>query len=719
MKQLSKALLCLSLFSISCATSDDMNTNSTETAPIAEKIPFEMNEHGNTRTDNYFWMRLSDEQKEAATADEQTQKVLDYLNAENAYLESMMAPQKALREELFQEIVARIEQDDESVPYTQRGYSYYYRYTKGEDYPIYFRKKLASNVDEVMLDVPLLAQNFDYYSVGGMSISPNNERMVYGVDTVSRRQYTLFIKDLITGNELADVIENTTGQAVWANDNQTIFYTRKDPVTLRSYRIYRHTLGTPSSQDVLVFEEKDETFSCSVEKSKSNEFIFIESSQTLSTEIRYISASDIHGEWKVIEPRARNHEYSVSHFGDHFYIVSNDQAENFKLMRTPVSKTGRSNWEEVISHRSDTFLEGIEIFKDFLVLEERRNGLTQLRVKKWTNDVDYYIEFDDPAYMAYVGANPEYDTKVVRFGYTSLTTPNTVYDFNMTNQSKEIKKQTKVLDPSFEPSNYESMRLYATARDGVKVPISLVYKKGVKLDGKNPLLLYGYGSYGANMDPYFSSVRLSLLDRGFVFAIAHIRGGQEMGRNWYEDGKLLKKMNTFNDFIDCAEFLIGEGYTNPKQLYAQGGSAGGLLVGAVMNMRPDLWNGVLAGVPFVDVLSTMWDESIPLTTGEFDEWGNPKDKVYYDYMRQYSPYDNIGAKDYPNVLITTGYWDSQVQYWEPAKWIAKLRDMKTDNNLLLMYCDMSVGHGGASGRFERFKEVALEYAFLLRLEGIK
>jgi oligopeptidase B len=717
MKTIGKLFVGASLFFLSCSNSDTMNT--TPLPPVAERIPFEISEHGYKRIDNYFWMRLSDEQKEAKHSDEQTQRVLDYLDAENVYLDAMMAPQRELRDKLFNEIVSRIEQDDESVPVTKNGYSYYYRYASGEDYPIYFRKSVATGKEEVLLNVPKLAEKYDYYSVGAMEVSPNNELMAYSVDVVSRRQYTLHIKNLVTGEILSDVIENITGEAVWANDNKTVFYTRKDPVTLRSFQVFKHTIGTSPAQDELVYEEKDETFSCSVGKSKSDEFIFIESSQTLSTETRYISANDINGTWKVIEPRKRNHEYSVSHFGDHFYILSNHNAENFKLMRTPVNAIGMANWQEVIGHRADTFLDGIEIFKDFYVLEERRNGLTQLRVKGWNSAEDYYIEFNDPAYMAYIGANPEFDTKTFRFGYTSLTTPNTVYDYDLTAKTKEIKKQTKVLDPNFSPSNYESKRLFATARDGVKVPISLVYKKGVELNGKNPVLLYGYGSYGANMDPYFSSVRLSLLDRGFVFAIAHIRGGQEMGRQWYEDGKLLKKMNTFTDFIDCAEFLIDEGYTNPKQLYAQGGSAGGLLMGAVINMRPDLWNGVLAGVPFVDVLSTMWDESIPLTTGEFDEWGNPKDKVYYDYMKQYSPYDNVVAQNYPNMLITTGFWDSQVQYWEPAKWIAKLRELKTDDNLLMMYCDMSVGHGGASGRFERFKEVALEYAFLLRLEGIK
>lgn len=710
-----------SFFVIAACTNNkdaEMIEQDTIQPPMAEKVPFEMTEHGNKRVDDYFWMRLSDAQKEAKTPDEQTQKVLDYLNAENAYLESKMAPHKALREKLFEEIVGRIEQKDESVPVTKNGFSYYSTFEEGDDYARYYRKNVADNQVQLLLDGPEMGKNVSYFSIGGQTVSPDNNLMVYGVDTVSRRQYVLSFKDLNTGKILSDKIINTTGYAIWANDNKTVFYTRQDEVTLRSYRIYKHIIGTPAESDELVYEEKDETFSCYVSKSKSDEYIFIESSQTLSSEVRFLSANDVNGKWKIVQPRERNHEYSVSHFGDDFYIITNDKARNFRLMKTPVNKTEKTNWKEIIAHRSETFLEGIEIFKDFFVLEERTKGLTNLRIKSWTSEDEHYIEFNDPAYMAYTSSNPEYNTDVLRFGYTSLTTPNSVFDYNMKTREKQLLKQTKVLDDNFSPDNYVSERHYATARDGVQVPISLVYKKGMKLNGDNPVLLYGYGSYGNNIDPYFSSVRLSLLDRGFVFAIAHIRGGQELGREWYEDGKLLKKKNTFYDFIDCGEYLIEKGFTKPAHLYAQGGSAGGLLMGAVMNMRPDLWNGVIAGVPFVDVISTMLDETIPLTTGEFDEWGNPKDKEYYEYMLSYSPYDNIEKKEYPNTLITTGYWDSQVQYWEPAKWIAKLRANKTDDNLLLMYCNMDVGHGGASGRFERFKEVALEYAFLLSLEGI-
>lgn len=696
-------------------------SNKKNTEPIAEKVPHEITIHNDTRVDNYFWMRLTDEQKEAKEKDAQTQKVLDYLNAENDYLAHKMKHTSDFREALFDEIVGRIEQEDESVPYTKNGYSYYTKYKEGDDYPIHYRRPIKSREaeEQILLNGPEMAKDYSYFSIGGQSVSPDNKLMVYGVDTVSRRQYTLYVKDLTSEELLTDVIPNTTGGAIWANDNQTIFYTRKDPVTLRSHKIYKHKIGTNPKDDELVFEEKDETFSCYVYKSKSEDYILIESEQTLSSETRFIDANKPDDEWKVILPREQDHLYSVAHFENDFYILSNANAQNFRLVKTPVDAYQKENWKEVIAHRSDVFIEGLEIFKNYLVIEERIKGLTNIRIIPWSGKKEHYIEFNDPTYMAYTSINPEFDTDILRYGYTSLTTPNSTFDYNMKTKEQKLLKQTKVLDPDFSPENYVSERLYATARDGVKVPISIVYKKGFEKTSKNPLLLYGYGSYGNSIDPYFSSVRLSLLDRGFAFAIAHIRGGQELGRAWYEDGKLLKKKNTFYDFIDCAEFLVDNDYTAPEHLYAQGGSAGGLLVGAVMNMRPDLFNGMLAGVPFVDVVSTMLDESIPLTTGEFDEWGNPKNKEYYDYMLSYSPYDNIRKVDYPNLLITTGYWDSQVQYWEPAKWIAKLREYRTNDNLLLMHCNMDVGHGGASGRFERYKEVALEYAFLLSLEGIE
>lgn len=718
MKKILVSSLALLMFSCTESNTEEMS-NKKISEPNAEKTPHTLTYHNDTRVDDYFWMRLTDVQKEAEEADAQTQKVVNYLNAENDYLSKKLAHTEDFQKSLFEEIVGRIEQKDISVPVTKNGYSYYYKFNEGADYPIHYRKSTTneSAEEEVLLDGPEMAKEHAYFSFGSRTVSPNNNLLVYGLDTVSRRQYTLYIKDLSTGENLTDVIPNTTGSAVWANDNQTIFYTRKDPVTLRSYRIFKHKLGENPENDELVYEEKDETFNCYIYKSKSNDYLFIGSSQTLSSEVQFLDANTPDGEFTTILPRARNHEYQVAHFENDFYILTNKDAKNFRLVKTPINKTSIKNWKEVIPHRPEVFLEEIEIFKNFLVIEEREKGLTNIRVISWDGSNDHHISFDDPTYMAYLGENPSFNTDILRFGYTSLTTPNSVYDYNMKKKERELLKQTKVLDTNFSPENYVSERLYATTRDGVKVPISIVYKKGLKKDGKNPTLLYGYGSYGNSIDPYFSSVRLSLLDRGFAFAIAHIRGGQEMGREWYESGKLLKKKNTFTDFIDCASFLIDENYTSPEHLYAQGGSAGGLLVGAVMNMRPDLFNGILAAVPFVDVVSTMLDESIPLTTGEFDEWGNPKDETYYQYMKSYSPYDNVDSLAYPNLLITTGYWDSQVQYWEPAKWIAKLREMRTNDNYLLMHCNMDVGHGGASGRFERLKEIALEYTFLLNLEN--
>lgn len=687
--------------------------------PQAKKIEKKLTTHGDTRVDNYFWMRLSDEQKEAETPDAQTQDVLDYLNAENEYLKQVMKPTEKLQETLYEEIVGRIKQDDQSVPVKVNGYLYYSRFEKGQDYPLTCRKKGDENeVEEVLLNMPEMAKGQSYFAVGGQSVSENNELLAYSVDLVSRRQYTIHFKNLVTGEMYEDEIKNTTGGITWANDNKTIFYTKQDSVTLRSYQIYKHVLGTPVEQDELVYEETDETFGCSVYKTKSRQFIMIACYQTLSTEYRFLDADNPHGEWTVVQPREHDLEYSVDHYGDHFYITTNLDAKNFRLMKTPLDKTEKSNWTEVIAHRDDVYLEDIDIFKNYLVVTERKNGLIELRVMQWTDMSEHYIEFNDPAYTAYTFSNPEFDTDILRFGYTSLTTPQTTYDYDMTSKEKELLKQQEVLGGTFSPENYTSERIMVTARDGINVPVSLVYKKGFERNGNSPILLYAYGSYGYSMDPSFSSIRLSLLDRGFAFAIAHIRGGQEMGRDWYEDGKLLKKKNTFYDFIDCGKYLIENNYTSSEHLYAQGGSAGGLLMGAIANMEPELWNGVIAQVPFVDVVSTMLDESIPLTTGEFDEWGNPKDKTYYDYMKSYSPYDNIEAKDYPNLLITTGYWDSQVQYWEPAKWIAKLRELKTNDKQLMMHCNMDVGHGGASGRFKRYKEVAMVYAFMLRLEGI-
>jgi oligopeptidase B len=708
--------LIIIIFAFYSCNNDKMEK---KTTPIAKKIEEKITTHGDTRIDDYFWMRLSDSQKKAETPDAQTQDVLDYLNAENDYLKTSMKHTEPMQKVLFDEITSRIKQDDSSVPYKKNGYIYYSRFEEGQDYAYDCRKKDEEGAsEEIMLNGPEMGKDQSYFALGGRRVSPNNNLIVYGVDLVSRREYTLYFKDLNSEEILTDKIDKTTGSAVWANDNKTVFYTQKDPQTLRAFQIYKHVLGTDQSKDELVFEEKDETFSCYIQKSKSDKYLIITSSQTLSTEQRFLDAETPNGEWRIVQPREENHEYSINHFGDDFYIKTNLDAKNFKIVKTPISKTTKENWTEVIANRKDVFIEGIELFNNHFVVRERENGLPQIRVIKWEDKSEHYIEFNDPAYTAYISYNPEFNTDVLRFGYTSLTTPYTVYEYNMNSKAKTQLKQDEVVDPNFSPENYLSERMFATVRDGVKVPISLVYKKGTKRDANTPLLLYSYGSYGSSSNPSFSSQRLSLLDRGFVFAIAHIRGGQEMGKNWYEDGKLLKKKNTFYDFIDCGKYLIDNNYTSQKHLYALGGSAGGLLMGAIINMEPKLWNGVIAAVPFVDVVSTMLDETIPLTTFEFDEWGNPKEKESYDYMKSYSPYDNVEKKEYPNLLITTGYWDSQVQYWEPAKWIAKLRANKTDNNQLLMHCNMGVGHGGASGRFERYKEVALEYAFFLNLEGV-
>lgn len=721
MRNINYSILSVCLLATACQAPQKIDSKEMKgpKAPIAEKQAHELDKHGDVRVDDYYWMKLSDDQKEADTPDEQTQKTLDYLNAENAYQKEVMGHTTDFQKNLFDEMVARVDQTDQSVPVKVNGYWYYSRFEEGEDYPFHCRKKGELEADEeIMLNGPEMGKDKSYFAIGGRSISEDNTMLVYGEDLVSRREYTLYFKNLETGEMLDDKIERTTGGATWANDNKTLFYTVKDPQTLRSYRIYKHVLGTSQSEDEMIFEEKDDTFGTFVYKTKSRKYLIIGSYQTLATEYRYLSADNPNGDWKIFEPRQRDHEYSIAQYGDDFYIVTNWEAKNFRLMKTPVEKTGRSNWTEVIAHRPEVLLEGIEIFKDYLVVEERENALTHIRVKPWDGSTEHYLEFQDPAYTAGVGANPEFDTQIMRFGYTSLTTPSSVYDYDLKTKERTLKKQQKVLGGTFSPDDYASERVFAKSDDGAMVPMSIVYKKGFKKDGTQPLLLYGYGSYGNSIDPYFSSVRLSLLDRGFAFAIAHIRGGQEMGRAWYEDGKLMKKKNTFTDFIDCGEWLVENNYTSTDHLYAMGGSAGGLLMGAIINMKPDMWNGIVAAVPFVDVVTTMLDEDIPLTTGEYDEWGNPNDKAAYEYIKSYSPYDNIEAICYPNLLITTGYWDSQVQYWEPAKWIAKLRDLRSCDNQLLMHCNMDAGHGGASGRFEKYKEIALEYAFLLDLEDV-
>jgi len=560
-----------------------------------------------------------------------------------------------------------------------------------------------------------MAEGHDYFQIGGLSVSPDNNMMAFGVDTVSRRLYTIYFKNLETGEIPEQVLNNTSGSCAWANDNQTVFYTQKDTQTLRSSKIFRHNILTPATDDQEVFHESDDTYSCYVYKTKSDRYIMIGSHSTLSSEFRFLDADKPVADFNIIQPRERTLEYEVSHHDDHFYILTNLDARNFRLMKAPVTAPGKENWTEVIAHRENTFLQDIELFEDYLVVNEREKGLNHLRIMPWNGKDEHYIDFQEDAYVANISVNRESESQKLRYGYSSMTTPYSIIDYNMETREKELMKEQEVLG-DFDKENYETKRITATARDGVEVPITMVHRKGVKPNGKNPLLLYGYGSYGNTIDPYFSSPRLSLLDRGFVFAIAHIRGGQIYGREWYEEGKMMKKKNTFTDFIDCARYLVDEEYTNSDHLYAMGGSAGGLLMGAVVNMEPQLFNGVVAAVPFVDVVTTMLDESIPLTTGEYDEWGNPNTKEHYDYILSYSPYDNVKAQPYPNMLVTTGLHDSQVQYWEPAKWVAKLRDMKTDDNLLLLHTNMEAGHSGASGRFRRYRETALDYAFLLKLE---
>jgi oligopeptidase B len=684
--------------------------------PVAEKIPHELFDN---RIDNYYWMRLSDEQKNAATPDEQTAKVLDYLNKENEYTRAVLKHTEDLQKTIYDEIVGRIKKNDESVPYLDNGYYYYTRFLEGKEYPVYYRKKGSLDAaEEQLLDVNKIAEGQKYCSVVGLSVSRDNRILSYGVDVVSRRRYTIYFLDLITAQLLPDRIENTTGGTIWATDNKTVFYTTKDPETLRSDRVWRHELGPKVENDKEVFYEDDETFSVYLEQTKSRKYILINSTHTLASEVRFIDASNPQGEFKILEPRKMNHEYNVDHLGNAFYIITNaDSARNFKLMKTPDNKTTFENWTEVIPHRNDVLLEGFELFDNFLVTNERIKGLNNLRIINLKDNSEHYLDFGEETYTASINVNINSDTDMLRYSFSSLTTPNSVMDYNMITRGKKVLKQDEILG-GFNKDNYESKRLWAQADDGTQIPISLVYRKGFVQDGKAPLLLYGYGSYGASMNPSFNSAILSLLDRGFAYGIAHIRGGSEMGRYWYEDGKLLKKKNTFTDFNDCAQSLVNGKYTSTGKLFAMGGSAGGLLMGAVVNMRPDLYKGVIAAVPFVDVVTTMLDETIPLTASEWDEWGDPRKQEYYDYMLSYSPYDQVKAMKYPNLIVTTGFWDSQVQYWEPAKWVAKLRDIKTDKNILVMDCNMDAGHGGASGRFQRYKITAMEYAFIIDLAGI-
>jgi oligopeptidase B len=678
-------------------------------SPMAAIQPFEITpKHSAKRIDNYFWLKNREDSA-----------VINYLKAENKYLDTMMAHTKSFQEKLFTEMKGRIKEKDESVPYKIDDYYYYTRVIEGGEYPIFCRKKGSlEGTEEIIADGNVIGKGHGYFNMSA-STSPNHNIAVLAIDTVGRRFYNLTFKDMLTGEMLADKIPGTTGNFEWANNNKTVYYSKQDPNTLRSDKIYRHELGTDAAKDILIYEEKDETLSAYLGKTRSKKFLIVQSGRTDASVSRFMEIDNPMSKLVVIEPIKDNVQYSADHIGDKFYIRTNADAKNYRLVEAPEVKPSKENWKDVIPNREDKFLEGFELFKDYLVIQETVQGLAKIRLIKWADKSEHDIDFGEPAYVAGIGNNPDPNSGTLRYNYQSMTTPSSQYDYVMDTKEKKLLKEQDVLG-GFDRNNYQTERVMATARDGVKVPVSIVYRKDkFKKDGTNPCFQYAYGSYGSSMPAFFSSVRLSLLDRGFVYAIAHIRGGQEMGGQWYEDGKMMKKKNTFNDFIDCSEYLVKEKYSAPNKLFANGGSAGGLLMGAITNMRPDLYKGVIADVPFVDVMSTMEDETIPLTTFEWKEWGNPNIKEEYDYMLSYSPYDNVEKKAYPNLLITTGLHDSQVQYWEPAKWVAKLRTHKTDKNLLFLKTNMEAGHGGASGRFESLKEDALMYAFVFDLCGIK
>lgn len=687
-----------------------MSTPFSLVPPVAAQKPHQHKKHGDLREDPYFWLNQREDLE-----------VLDYLKAENAYYREMTAHTLPLQEALFAEMKGRIKEDDRSVPYKKNGYWYGVRYELGQQYPVYFRHKGELDApEEILFDVNEMAEGQDYFHLRGISMSPDNQLVSYGVDTVSRRQYQIRIKDLQGERSFDEVIENTTGSAAWSADGVYLFYTRKDPVTLRSGQIFRHRLGSSPKEDVLVYEETDDTFSCGVYRSKSREYLIVSSSSTLSTEFRILSTANPLGEFKVFSPRKRGIEYGIYHYDKHFYILTNkDGATNFKLMRCPEEETHIDRWEEFIPHREEVLLEDFELFNDFYVLTERHRGLNRMFISKWKEDEGHYLSFEGETYVAGCSTNPDFDSTKLRYVFNDMRAPYKLIERDLNTGEEVVLKEGEVQDPQFSADHYESKREWAIAEDGTKIPVSLIYRKGLAFSGERPALLYAYGSYGATIDPHFSTTRLSLLDRGFIFAIAHVRGGEYLGRSWYEDGKLLKKQNTFTDFIACGCHLIQEGYTSASHLYAQGGSAGGLLIGAVINRAPQLFNGAIAAVPFVDVVTTMLDDSIPLTTSEYDEWGNPNQEEYYRYMKSYSPYDNVREQDYPHLYVSTGLHDSQVQYWEPAKWVARLREKKTGHNKLFLDTDMEAGHGGASGRFNALKDTAKEFAFLLDLEGIE
>jgi len=674
--------------------------------PVADKQPEVLELHGDRRMDNYFWLRDLD-----------NPQVIAYLEAENTYTAAMMQHTQSLQTKLYNEMLARIKETDLSVPYRQDDYYYYVRTEEGKDYTIYCRKHGSLEApEEVLLDENELAKEHEFFSLGAFDVSPNHQILAYSVDTSGSEQYTLFFLDLTTYQLSSESIPDTYFSFAWANDNKTVFYTTIDAAN-RPYQLFRHTLGTSPDEDILIYEELDETYHLYVDKTRSQAYILMLLKSSITSEVHYLDANHAQGNWQLIHPRTPGMEYDVDHHSDYFYIVTNDQATNFKLVKTLVAFPSQENWQTVIPHQEDVLLIGISLFANHLVIYERKGGLETARVQNLSTGEESNITFPEPTYEFYEGNNPDFNTTILRFHYTSFITPQSVFDYNMETQQRELKKETEVLG-GYDRTQYQSEWLMATAEDGTQIPISIVYKHGIKKDSQNPLLLTGYGAYGASSSATFSSNRLTLLDRGVVFAIAHIRGGEEMGRKWYEDGKFLQKKNSFTDFIACAEYLINQKWTASDRLVITGGSAGGLLMGAVINLRPELFKLVVAHVPFVDIVTTILDTSLPLSAMEWEEWGNPNDPVYYEYMKSYSPYDNVEAKDYPDMLITAGLNDSRVKYWEPAKWTAKLRELKTDKNILLLKTNMGAGHSGASGRYESLRELAFEYAFILDRLGL-
>ncbi|AQQ67591.1 oligopeptidase B [Microbulbifer agarilyticus] len=679
-------------------------------APVAKKVPHKMAIHGHERVDPYYWMR-DDSRSDP--------EMLAHLEAENSYVDQIMQHTKPLQDALYEEMVGRLEKDKSSVPVQVRGYWYYSRYESDGEYPIHARKKGSLEAaEEILLNVNTLAEGESYFNVAQTAVSPNNTLLAYPEDKVGRRIYTIRFKDLNTGKLLDDQLENAEGTVVWANDNQTVFYINKDPQTLLGYQVKRHKLGTPQSEDQIVYEEKDNTFYTFISKSRDGSMVYIHHYSTLVKGVSALDADTPDGEFQPLHPLEPKHEYFVQKLGEEFFIQTNWQAENFRLMKANADTVGdKSQWEEVIPHRKNVLLEDFTTFEGRLAVVERADGQSALRIIGLSNEDDFEVGFNDPVYQLSLSRNPEVSADAVRISYSSLTTPSTIYDADLLTGDLKLLKQDKVLG-DFDRSRYQAEGISITARDGKEIPVSLVYRKDLfKKDGSHPMLQYGYGSYGNTIDPVFIPSIFSLLDRGFVFSIAHIRGSQKLGRPWYEEGKMFNKKNTFTDFIDVTKGLVEQKYAASDKVFASGGSAGGLLMGAVVNMEPDLYRGITAKVPFVDVVTTMLDESIPLTVNEYDEWGNPNNKDSYDYMLSYSPYDQVKEQDYPSMLVTTGLHDSQVQYFEPMKWVAKLRDLKTDDNQLLFHTNMEAGHGGSSGRFRRNKERALEYAFYLDLLG--